>query len=131
MTHHITLLRVRRTSSSDVNHNLQWLGNSLGLFGLRDKDSSCFRIFIALVRRSHKTESLSTDDLATSCDLSRATVLHHLEKLIEAGLVIKEKEGFMMRESTLERVVKQMQRDVDQIFNELEEVAKEIDNKMG
>lgn len=131
MTHRITLLRIRRTQSSDVNHDLQWIGNSLGLFGLRDKDSSCFRIFITLVKRSHKSEPLSSDDIAHATDLSRATALHHLEKLVEAGLVLKEKDGYIMRESTLARVVKQMQHDVNQIFSEIEEVAKEIDNKMG
>ena len=46
----VVLIKVRRPEGGNVNADLQWLGNSLGLFNLRDKDSSCFRIFITLVR---------------------------------------------------------------------------------
>ena len=131
MNHRITLIQVRRPTSTDLNQELQWIGNSLGLFGLRDKDSSCFRIFITLIRRSRRTDPLSSDEIASSCDLSRATVIHHLEKLVGAGIVIKEKEGYLLRENNMERVIKNMQRDMNNLFAELEEVAKQIDQKLG
>ena len=131
MSHRITLIQVRRPTSTDLNQELQWIGNSLGLFGLRDKDSSCFRIFITLVRRSRRTDPLSSDDIATSCDLSRATVIHHLTKLVDSGIVIHEKDGYLLRENNMERVVKNLHRDIGTIFEELEEVAKQIDQKLG
>jgi hypothetical protein len=42
----ITIVNVRRPSERNINHELQWLGTSLGLFNLRDKDKSCFRLFL-------------------------------------------------------------------------------------
>jgi len=77
----VTVVKLRRISSGNTNADLQWLGNSLGLFGLRDKDSSCFRIFITLVKRSE--EPISSDEIAGRLHLSRGTVVHHLIKLMD------------------------------------------------
>ena len=127
----ITVIKVRRTSSDDVNKELQWLGNSLGLFNLRDKDSSCFRVFITLVRRSRQNEALSSDDIATRLSLSRGTVVHHLTKLMNSGIVIREREGYLLREANLVKVVRDIQRDTQAMLQEMEEVAKDIDERLG
>ena len=46
----ITIIRMRRPETPSLNEELQWFGSSLGLFNLRDKDKSCFRIFIELLK---------------------------------------------------------------------------------
>ena len=85
MTHRVTVVRIRKELSGNVNQELQWIGNSLGLFNLRDKDSSCFRVFITLVKRAKQNTPISSDDVAERLRLSRGTVVHHLNKLIESG----------------------------------------------
>ena len=131
MVHKVTMVRIRSKPAQDVNEELQWLGNSLGLFNLRDKDSSCFRIFITLVKKSRGAEALSSDDIAEKLRLSRGTVVHHLTTLMEAGLVVKESEGYLLREATLERVVGDIHQDMEQMFAELKRIAKEIDEQLG
>jgi len=125
------IVKVRRSDGENINDELQWLGNSLGLFGLRDRDSSCFRIFITLVRGARRNEALSSDNIAEKLHLSRGTVVHHLTKLIGAGLVVREKEGYLMRENRLQKVVEDIQRDMESVFAELKDVAKEIDERLG
>ncbi|MEK6968798.1 MAG: ArsR family transcriptional regulator [Nanoarchaeota archaeon] len=127
----VTIIKVRRTDEGNVNKDLQWLGNSLGLFNLRDKDSSCFRIFITLVRKSRGDEALSSDEIAEKLNLTRGTVVHHLNRLMDSDIVIKEKEGYLLKESNLQRLVKNIELDMESMFSELEEVAKEIDEKLG
>ena len=130
MNQKITLIKVRRKQDPNVNRELQWLGNSLGLFNQRDKDSSCFRVFITLVRKAKRNEAVSSDDIADRLSLSRGTVVHHLTKLMNSGIVIREREGYLLREHNLQKVVAQMQRDVEAMFAELKEVAKEIDESL-
>ena len=137
MSHHyrmaskITLVRIRRTPHENINQELQWFGNSLGLFNLRDKDSSCFRVFITLVRKAKRNETISSDDISDKLNLSRGTVVHHLTKLMNSGLVVREKGGYLLRSNNLSKVMRDIQRDVSAMFNELEDVAKEIDDKLG
>ncbi|KKW15202.1 MAG: hypothetical protein UY52_C0020G0022, partial [Parcubacteria group bacterium GW2011_GWC2_49_9] len=104
----------------NINEELQWLGNSLGLFNLRDKDSSCFRVFITLVRKAKRNEPLSSDNIAERLDLTRGTVVHHLNRLMDAGLVVREKEGYLLRENSLHNIVRDIHRDLENFFEELE-----------
>jgi len=131
MIKRVTIIKVRRTNEGDVNRDLQWLGNSLGLFNLRDRDSSCFRIFITLVRKSKQNKPLSSDQIADKLHLTRGTVVHHLTKLMNSGIVVREKEGYLLRERNLHQVIQDIKRDTESMFSELDEVAKEIDERLG
>ena len=64
MIKRFTIIRIRKIPSQDVNQELQWLGNALGLFNLRDKDKSCFRLFIELLKAAKMRVPLSSDELA-------------------------------------------------------------------
>ncbi len=128
MIRKVTVLKIRRSQGGNVNADLQWLGNSLGLFGLRDKDSSCFRIFITLVRKSDLPRS--SDEIAERLNLSRGTVVHHLTRLMDSGMVTREKEGYILREQSLFRLIEDLKRDTESVFAELQEVAKEIDERI-
>jgi len=46
----ITFVIERRPTSCDLNESMQWFGKSLGLFGNRDRDKSCYRIFVELLK---------------------------------------------------------------------------------
>jgi len=131
MAYKVTIIKVRRTPTENINQELQWIGNSLGLFNQRDKDSSCFRVFIILVKKAKRNEALSSDDIAEQLHLSRGTVVHHLTKLMEAGIVIREKEGYLLREMMLQQIVSDIKRDMESIFSELNNVAKEIDERLN
>ncbi len=127
----ITIIRVRKDNSDNINNELQWLGNSLGLFNQRDKDSSCFRVFITLVRKAKRNEAMSSDEIAESLHLSRGTVVHHLSKLMDSGIVIRERKGYLLRENNLQNVIRDMKRDMELMFSELQDVAQEIDERLG
>ena len=130
MIRRVTVLKVRRPGEGNVNNDLQWLGNSLGLFNLRDKDSSCFRIFITLVKKSNTNFPLSSDDIAEKLNLTRGTVVHHLIKLMDAGIVVREKEGYLLREQKLTKVIDDLHKDVESLFDELMTVAEEVDQQL-
>ncbi len=128
----ITLIRIRKNpSETNVNEELQWMGNSLGLFNLRDRDSSCFRVFITLVKTTKQDAPLSSDDIAERLHLSRGTVVHHLTKLMESGIVVRVQGGYLLREVRLTNLIGDMRRDMEAAFTELQYVAKEIDEKLG
>jgi predicted transcriptional regulator len=127
----LTIWKIRREHSDNVNKELQWLGNSLGLFNLRDRDSSCFRVFITLVRKAKKNEPVSSDDIAEQLSLTRGTVVHHLARLMDSGLVVREDRRYILRERDLQQVIRDLKHDMQIVFSELDEVAKEIDEKLG
>ena len=97
----ITIMNIRKPVQKNVNQELQWLGSSLGLFNLRDKDKSCFRVFIELIKNAKKNFPVSSDELAYRLGLSRGTVIHHIHRLLDSGIVVQANKGYILRVSTL------------------------------
>jgi len=129
--HKITIVRLKKPHKQNVNQELQWLGSSLGLFNLRDKDKSCFRLFIELLKSAKRKESLSSDELAYRLDLTRGTIVHHLNKLIEAGIVIRENNKYILRVDSLTQLIEEIRKDVKRTIDDLENIAAEIDGTLG
>jgi predicted transcriptional regulator len=127
----ITIVKIRKPVRKTVNEELQWLGGSLGLFGLRDKDKSCFRIFIELLKMAKQNLAISSDELAHRTKLSRGTVVHHLHKLMDSGIIINQDNRYLLRVGNLEAVVEELQKDVNRTINDLKQIAKEIDSELG
>jgi predicted transcriptional regulator len=127
----ITIVKSARPATTDVNDELRWLGISLGLFNLRDKDKSCFRIFIELLKATKKKKALSSDDLGTKLRLSRGTVVHHLNKLMESGLVVVDKNRYLLRVENLEILIDELRKDLERACDDLKHVAREIDQSLG
>ena len=85
----IRILKIGEKSSKDINENLQWLSNSLGLFNQRDKERSCFRVFLELIKAKKESKLISSDEIAFNSHLSRGTVIHHINKLIEHDFIVE------------------------------------------
>ena len=128
---HIRIIKVRKPSQKDVNSDLQWFSESLGLFGDRDKEKSCFRVFIELLKATRERHSLSSDEIAFRTNLSRATVVHHLDKLKSAGFVIELHNRYILRVDNLEELIDELKKDLNRVFLGLEEMAKELDSELG
>jgi len=127
----ITIIRSSRPEKEDINKELQWFGGSLGLFNLRDKDKSCFRVFIVLVQSLKSGAKLTSDEIAAATRLSRGTVVHHLNKLMSSGIVVQERNKYLLRMDSLEEMVEHIKRDADEAWELLRNVAKDIDSKLG
>jgi len=123
----VTIIRIDKPDDKDINHALQWFGNSLGLFNLRDKDRSCFRIFIELLKASKTKAPLSSDEIAEKLDLSRGTVVFHINKLMDNGLVVSRSRKYILRVDNLSALVEEVHKDVSEACRELRDVAEEID----
>jgi len=127
----ITIINIRKPSHSELNQELQFFGQSLGLFNLRDKDKSCFRIFIELLKSAKKQEQLTSDEIAEKLSLSRGTVIHHMNKLMESGIVVHEKNRYLLRVDNLSALINEVEKDIQRTCNDLKEIAEEIDKRLG
>jgi len=130
MATRITIIKIRRPQHSNINHELQWLGSSLGLFGLRDKDKSCFRLFIELIKNTKQGKSMTSDQLANKLKLSRGTVVHHLHKLQDSGIVVNEEKGYLLRVNMLKILISEIEKDTRRTLEDMKEIADEIDKKL-
>lgn len=127
----ITIVRVRKPKKGDLNEELKYFGDSLGLFGLRDKDKSLFRMFIEMIKGAKNDKSYTSDQLAEKLALSRGTVVHHLNKLMQSGIVVSDGNKYLLRVDNLGVLVDELKKDLDRTLSDLKEMALEIDKALG
>ena len=127
----ITIIHIKKPREQNVNQELQWLCSSLGLFNLRDKDKSMFRIFIELLKSAKMRHTLTSDELAAKLNLSRGTIVHHVNKLMESGLVVHEGNMYTLRVENLQSLIEEVEKDIKRACDDLKEVAKQIDGMLG
>ena len=126
----ITIIKTSEPANKSVNELLQWFGGTLGLFNLRDKDRSCFRIFIILLKNVKRNVGLSSDDIAELTSLSRGTVVYHLNKLMEVGIVVEANNKYFLKHGTLEEISESIRGDVNDAFDSLSYIARNIDEQL-
>ena len=127
----ITIVQIRKPAEHNVNQELQWFGTSLGLFNLRDRDKSTFRLFIELLNSAKANHMLTSDELAAKLNLSRGTIIHHINKLMESGLVVHEGNTYTLRVENLRTLIEEIEKDIKRACDDLKEGAREIDNRLG
>lgn len=123
----ITIVK-NSTPEKMLNSEVQWFSESLGFFSKRDKDMSCFRIFLEILKNR---KPISSDELAYKLHLSRATVVHHLRKLIAAGVVVVQDNKYILRDKNLSLTIKKVKGDLLSTYEEIENIAKEIDKRLN
>ena len=127
----ITIVRSRKPAENTINEELQWFGDSLGLFNLRDRDKSCFRVFIELLKSAKRKQPLSSDELAAKLRLSRGTVIHHINRLMDSGLVVHERKKYLLRVHNLKELVDEIKKDIERTCLDLKEIGDDIDRRLG
>ena len=127
----LTIVKIRKPVKKEINQDLQWFCSTLGLFSLRDKNSSCFRIFVELLKAARDNRPVSSDEIGYRLGLSRGTVVHHLNRLIDSGLIIPDKNGYVLRVSSLGELVELIKKDTEGIFQNLRDIAKDLDDDLN
>ncbi len=126
----ITIIRIKKPERDHINEELQFLGESLGLFSERDKDKSCFRIFIVLVKVLKTGQKVTSDEIAEKTSLTRGTVIHHLTRLMESGIVVNQKSHYMLAVDNMEELVELVKNNLAKTFDNLKSIARNIDKKL-
>lgn len=127
----VTIVRQRKPAEKNLNKDLQWLSESLGLFSERDKERSCFRVFVELVKAARRRQLLTSDELAIRTNLTRGTVIHHINRLMESGLVIIYEGKYLMRVENLETLVEELRKDILRTLQDMQDIAEDLDEQLG
>ena len=74
---------------------------------------------------------MTSDEIALRSNISRATVIHHLNRLIESGLVIPHNTKYLLRSDNLEDLVDEIKKDMLRALEDIKSMAEDIDEELG
>jgi predicted transcriptional regulator len=123
----ITIINSSDFNENELNDKLQCFSNCVGLFNDRDKEKSCFRIFVNLLQEE---QPLSSDEIAKRARLTRGTVIHHIIRLRDSGLVTKKENGYSLKTRNLEELTNIIEKDLLETIDKIRTISKEIDEEM-
>lgn len=126
----IRIRHIIKKRQDDVDDTIDLLCESLGVVGSRDVNKISVKIFKELLGALRNEENVSSDELAEKTGLTRGAVVHHLNRMLKAGIVIRTKRGYEIRTYDLESLVDAVKNDVLRIFDDLRGVAAELDNAL-
>jgi len=124
-------INIEPIPESNTNEQLHWISQALGLFNERDKEKSCHRIFVELIKAKKDNKQVNSQDLADRSHLSRATVLHHLDKLIESNIVMEKEHEFELIDSNLNAIILRLKKEMNDFMVEMEKMSKKLDEELG
>jgi predicted transcriptional regulator len=124
------LFLVRKPPIVEIEQDIEWICRSFGFLESRDKNRTAYSIFRAIVEAARKGEGVSTDQLAQELNLSRGTMVHHINKMIKSGLVMFHEGQYKLRGRSLKSTIIEIQKDIDRFFSDVQYVVETIDQKM-
>ena len=131
MTIRLRIVHKRRPREDSESGDFEWLCSSMGFCEPIDRDKTATNIIRLLIKNSKKCSGLRSDDIAENVGKSRGATVNHLNKLIGSGLIVKRKNTYLLREDSLENTIREVRRDIERMFEDLESVAKKIDESFG
>lgn len=125
------LLSVRKPPKAEYVADLEWFCRTFGFLESRDKQKTAHLIFKALLESAVQNNGLTSDELAEKSNLTRGTMIHHLNKMMKSGLIIFHEGKFKLRGNSLKSTVEEIQRDINRLFENIFEVTENIDCNLG
>ncbi|MDD2614113.1 MAG: ArsR family transcriptional regulator [Methanosarcina sp.] len=131
MVQQIILRHLEKPQIKSLEEDLLWLCDSFGFSSGRDTENTATRIVFSLLDKISNDEIASSEALAENLDIKTSRVNHHLRNLNNSGLLYRKKRLIYLRGGSLKAAVKEMRKDSERIFDELESIAEEIDSRIG
>jgi biotin operon repressor len=128
VTLRITLLEKPR--GKGLREELDWMCKVMGL-GRTDSIGTSKLIFERLLEGAQEGRPVGGSELSQELGVSRGSILNLLDRMLRAGVLRREKRGYTLRSKSMLRTVKELEVDIQRAFHRLEEIAREVDKKMG
>ena len=128
----LTIVRVkpviRKAQKRDEQDGLERLCQSIQIVSRRDIDGTVTIVMRAMLEDAHGGP-VGSSELAAKAHLNRVTVIHHLRRLEQAGIVEHSDRKYRLCIDGFEEFVKQVRKETLRMFDETEELAAQIDRE--
>ena len=126
----ITIKTLRQPMEDNLDSDINWFCESLGILSERDKNKTSVNIFKKIIRDSFGHKEVTVDKIADEKKISRTAVIHHLNIMKRAGLIIKEGSSFELRTRSLQKLIDEIELDIERSLDSIRQIAKDIDSEM-
>lgn len=127
----IVIKRIERPFSGSLDKEMEWICGTLGFLEPIDRGKTAATLFKEIVRATEQGRPLTSTELADRVEMSRGSVVNHLNNLQRSGLVVRQGRNYLARSRSMFRTIEEIEEDIDRIFEKMKKTAREIDEEFG
>jgi DNA-binding MarR family transcriptional regulator len=102
------------------------LCRKMRLMSERDTDATLPQVLKVMMLRS-RGQPVGGSELSELSGINRITIIHHLKRLENAGLVQRQESKYVLRVQSAEEMLLRFREEMERHFQEMDEMAREID----
>ncbi|MGC8648413.1 MAG: winged helix-turn-helix domain-containing protein [Candidatus Micrarchaeia archaeon] len=115
---------VREKDNVDV--LIKWFCEAFGLSKEDEKDSIEEKILKKFIYAALKDKGISSGELKFGKPIPRSTIIYHLNRFIDAGLIIKRGRRYYLRSVDMAGVIKELEYDMDREIKRMLDMAEDL-----
>ncbi|MFH1642588.1 MAG: winged helix-turn-helix domain-containing protein [Nanoarchaeota archaeon] len=126
-----TIKQFKQPITKNIGSDIEWICNSMGFISSRDQDKTAFKILKALIKKAKHQKGLTSKELTKIVNPTIGSVIYHLKKLMNAGLVVKLGPSYELRMNSLYATIQEIEKDVLSSLENIKKISIEIDSSAG
>jgi hypothetical protein len=106
---------------------LEEFSQMLNMVSRRDINGTGLQVFRWILE--NRMQTISSSRMSETCDMNRLTCLHHLKRMEELGIVRNVDGRYVMESESMEQYIDRLEKEAEETFAALRQLAKSIDRK--
>ncbi len=123
----IVIRAIDRPRAGNQNEMIKWFCEALGLVGDDGKGGIEVELMKQLLAAAARGEGISSSEIKPRQDIARSTVIYHLNRFIESGLVVKHGRKYYFRGKGLSTTLEELEYDINKEMMRMLDIAREFD----
>ncbi|MCL5430213.1 MAG: winged helix-turn-helix domain-containing protein [Candidatus Marsarchaeota archaeon] len=127
----IIIKTVARPMSNNPEDIIRYICIEFGFSSGLDEDKSVEKILEELAEAARDSRGLTSSELQKDKELARSTVIYHLNRFIDSGLVVKQGRQYYLRAMELSKAIEEIEYDLEKELKKMIDTAREFDKEMS
>lgn len=124
-------IQIRSLDRPDAHDPEKLIGWFCEVFGLSTNDNGLeSQILKEFADAAFRNQGLASSELKLDTDLARSTIIYHLNRFMEIGLLTKKGRKYYLRANDMSRAIEEIEYDMEREMRRMLDTAKEFDRLM-
>ncbi len=123
----IVIKAVDKPAYRNPDEFIRWLCEAFGLSNPNEKDSIEAEILKRFVVAAAGNTGISSSQIVLKPKVARSTVIYHLNRFIDSGLVVKKGRKYYLRAQELSSAIEEIEYDINREMMRILDAAREFD----
>ncbi len=126
---------VIRTTARPITNNpediIRWVCVEFGFSSGLEEDKTVEKMLEELAEAARDSKGLTSSELQKDKELARSTIIYHLNRFMDSGIVVKQGRHYYLRAMELSKAIEEIEYDMQKEMQKMIDTAKEFDKEMS